>query len=72
MQEFGYYNVVVVKERIMPETRNRKRLIYSTKEFERTYLPKGTNSVEIPAANSRSDFGADLAEKITSRINIKM
>lgn len=56
----------------MPETKNRNRLIYSTKEFERTYLPKRTKSVEIPAANIRGDFGVDLAEKITSRINIKV
>jgi len=56
----------------MQKTKNRKRLIYSTREFERAYLPKTTKRLEIPAGNSTSDFGVNLAKRITGRIKIKV
>lgn len=56
----------------MPEIKIKKRLIYTTEEFKKTYLPKTTWRQEIPAGNKINEFGIDLVKKIVSRIDIKV
>jgi hypothetical protein len=56
----------------MPEIKNKKRLIYTTEEFERTYLPKEIKELEIPAGNNMNDFGINLVKRIMNRIDRKV
>jgi hypothetical protein len=60
-----------VKERAMTGTRIKKRLVYSTEEFKRVYLPEIDRSGEIPSENKPTEFGVDLVRKIMSRIDRK-
>jgi len=55
----------------MAEIKSKSRLIYNIQEFKKTYLPKEISEVEMPSGSNKKDFGADLAKKIMSRIDIK-
>lgn len=56
----------------MTEIKNKKRLIYTTEEFEKTYLPRAIREIEIPVGNNMNDLGIKLAKKIIRRIDIKV
>jgi hypothetical protein len=66
-----YQNLRAGKERIMAETKGRKRLIYSIEEFRRIYLPKESGEERIPVGSNKSEFGVDLTKKIISKIDTR-
>lgn len=57
---------------MMTETKNKKGLIYTIEEFEKTYLPKQRKGVEISVGNKMNEFGVNLVKRITSRVDIKV